>query len=246
MRTTIIVLAASLSALAGVAQAEGFKVTENCVEVFKKATDLEKVMLGAWVAGYLDSVNDSGSLIRLDNAQVVLNNVARFCEKNPNLTILQLVQASKKNTPDEPGSKANAELYLRQFLHPLADHAALTAALRPTEADIRAVYAPALADRLVPAYDALFKPGAAIGPKEGQTQILTWRTTTGSLKRGEPALEDFPGGYRKVRPYLKGEFPIVRFKFVEPGKITGMAYDGLVHVNGRWVFMPKPWRMLPE
>jgi hypothetical protein len=24
----------------------------------------------------------------------------------------------------------------------------------------------------------------------------------------------------------------------------GMAFDGLVHVNGRWVLMPKPWRAL--
>ena len=245
MRRFVTLIAAALL-LTGPGHAEGFKPTERCSDILERTTDLEKVLLGAWVTGYLDNVNESASLIRLDNAQVVLSNVARFCKSNPDFTLLQIVQSSQKNSADRPGSRANAELFLRQFLAPNADLAALTATLRPTEADIRAVYAPALADKLIPAYAAMFVPGAAIGPKPGQSEILSWRTTTGSLKRGEPALEDFPGGYQDVRPYLQGEFPIVRFKFVKPGKTTGMAYDGLIHLNGRWVFMPKPWRMLAE
>ena len=32
--------------------------------------------------------------------------------------------------------------------------------------------------------------------------------------------------------------------FVEPGESLGLAFDGLIFVNGRWVLMPKPWRVL--
>ena len=39
---------------------------------------------------------------------------------------------------------------------------------------------------------------------------------------------------------------IYRFKFVQPGKNIGMAFDGLVKVNGRWVIFPKPWRIFQK
>ncbi|WP_371226010.1 hypothetical protein [Roseovarius sp. 2305UL8-3] len=224
---------------------DGFQTTDSCAQIFENASDIERVMLGAWVTGYLDSVNNTQStLIRVDNAVTVMRNVAAFCESNPQATLIQIVQASQKNTPETAGTKANAEAFLNQFLDPSADRIALTAALKPTEADIRAVYAPELAERLIPMYEGMFTPDAQIGPKQGQTQVLVWHGTTGSLRDGDPVLEDFPGGYGDVRPYLQGNFPIVRFKFVEPGETIGMAFDGLIHVNDRWVFMPKPWRAL--
>ena len=35
-----------------------------------------------------------------------------------------------------------------------------------------------------------------------------------------------------------------RFKFVTKGQTAGLAFDGLIYVNNRWVLMPKPWRAL--
>ena len=110
--------------------------------------------------------------------------------------------------------------------------------------EIRAVYGEPLASKLIATYDKHLTANVAIGPKAGQTELLTWFATTGGLRNGGAALKAFPGGYDQVRPYFVGDYPIVRFKFVEPGKELGMAYDGLVHVGGRWVWMPKPWRAL--
>lgn len=31
---------------------------------------------------------------------------------------------------------------------------------------------------------------------------------------------------------------------LEPGQTLGMAFDGLVHVNGHWRLFPKPWKAL--
>ena len=45
-------------------------------------------------------------------------------------------------------------------------------------------------------------------------------------------LAEFPGGYKAVLPHLKPGNAIVRFKFVKPGETHGMAFDGLIHVNG--------------
>jgi hypothetical protein len=36
---------------------------------------------------------------------------------------------------------------------------------------------------------------------------------------------------------------VYRWKFTKPGETLGMAFDGLYQINGRWVLMPKPWRI---
>lgn len=133
---------------------------------------------------------------------------------------------------------------LSEFLKPGADHAALTARLRPAPGDYGAVYKPPLADRIATAHAGLWASGAAIAPNDGQSELLMVFATTDQLIAGDDVLNAFPGGYEQVRQYLHPGFPIVRFKFVAPGERLGMAFDGLVHVNGRWVLMPKPWRAL--
>lgn len=140
--------------------------------------------------------------------------------------------------------QAQGKALLTKFLDPATDRGALTMQLKPTDADIRAVYAEPLASKLIAGYAGMYQAGAAIGPKPGQTQLLYVQTTTGALKSGAPVAAEFPGGYKEVTKYILKDVPIVRFKFVAPGETLGMAYDGLIHVNGRWVYMPKPWRGL--
>ena len=83
-----------------------------------------------------------------------------------------------------------------------------------------------------------------IAPKEGQTEVQLHSATTDQIKAGDPAASEFPGGYAEIGAQLQPGVTLYRFKFVEPGKDLGMAFDGLAHVNGRWVIFPKPWRAL--
>ena len=243
----LILTAATMGLLCGAsANAEGFKPTDNCLQTLNDISDVDRVLLGAWVMGYLDKTNDATSLVRFDNAMTVLKNLTGVCAKNPQASILDVVQSNRKNTADTPGTQAHARNFLSQFLPLDADRAALTAQLRPSEAEIRAVYAPPLADKLVSMYSEMFQPGVQIGPNEGQTQILVWIGTTGSMREGDPVLEDFPGGYGDVRQYMQGNYPIARFKFVKPGESLGMAFDGLIYINDHWVLMPKPWHALRD
>lgn len=133
---------------------------------------------------------------------------------------------------------------LLKFFEPNADRAALTAALKPSADDIHAVYGEPLASNLIQTYDAMFAPGTAIGPKPEHVELYSVLTSTAKLKSRAVAIGAFPGGYKKVLPYLQGDHPIVRFKFVKAGETTGLAFDGLVFVNNHWVLMPKPWRSL--
>ena len=71
----------------------------------------------------------------------------------------------------------------------------------------------------------------------------TYATNTFEDQKGRFAI-DLPGGWKLVGPFIKPGLTFYRGKFVKPGERLGMSYDGLVHVNGRWVWVPKPYKFL--
>ncbi len=241
LRIALVVLVLLWPASVG-AQSNGFDPRETCQKVFSGATDVDKMMVAAWAYGYLAHSQKTVKPVDLGNNKVMLRNIAGVCQNNPGLSLLDIISRSRKPGAEVPGSEAHARALLTQFLLPGADRVALTAQLKPNEADIRAVYAEPLAGRLVQTYGQMFQPGVAIGPNPGQSALITSRGTTAQLVRKDAILRDFPGGYNDVLQYFAADVPIVRFKFVKQGESLGMAFDGLIFVNGRWVLMPKPWR----
>ncbi len=153
--------------------------------------------------------------------------------------------AKKVALINESGDDTGAKALLERFLKPGTDHLALSRALRPKAADYAAVYAGDAAKKMDgvygPAWDA---DQIRVKPKEGQTELLLWGATSEELKASTGNAPKFPGGYARVKDALKPGVRLYRFKFVKPGAKIGMAFDGLVHVNGRWVLIPKPWRAL--
>lgn len=226
------------------AQAEGFDPRDNCNDMMVRATDAEKIMIAAWSFGYLSAKQGDARPVDTANNGVILRNLAAACAGNPGYSLLEIVDASRKPAADTSGSEAHARAMLMGFYAPDADLVELTAALRPSEADIRAVYGEPLASILVAAYGRLFKPGTKFGPKPAHDDLIVVRATTAGLKGGDAVLSDFPGGYKDILPYMIGDHPIVRFKFITSGETLGLAFDGLIFVNDHWVLMPKPWRYL--
>lgn len=147
--------------------------------------------------------------------------------------------------PSFPGTEAGAKDLLAQFLEPGADVEALTAALRPATADYAAVFVGDAAAKAEAGYKDPWDNGyMKLAPKAGQTELLLWAASSDDLKAGEGNAREFPGGYKSVVEHLEPGVIWYRFKFVKPGETLGLAFDGLVHVNGRWVLFPKPWRVL--
>jgi len=144
-----------------------------------------------------------------------------------------------------PGTKEGAERLLKQFLDPKADHQALTAPLEPTLKDYKAVFKDeAFAEKASKAYSQLWRTKPALRPKSGQTQLLLWGATSDDLNNWKGAAAQVsPGGYENIKGKFKDGLTIYRFKFVRPGERLGMAFDGLVYINGHWRLMPKPWRI---
>ena len=86
-----------------------------------------------------------------------------------------------------------------------------------------------------------------LAPKTGQTELLLSSATSEELQKWTGNAKDqFPGGYEKIGPSIADGFTFYRFKFVAPGAKLGMAFDGLVHVNGHWRLFPKPYRVFEE
>lgn len=146
-----------------------------------------------------------------------------------------------------PPGEAGARALLGELLRPGADVAGLHATLRPREADYDAVYGDELGPRLAALLGPQWDRGEVnFGPKEGQVALTLWGATSEELRAAGGNAGEFPSGYKKVAGRLQPGLVLYRFKFTRPGEDHGTAGDGLVHVGGRWVLIPRPWRALGE
>ncbi len=231
--------------LAGSANAaDGFDPRQSCFEILSDATPATKIMAASWAFGFLAAKQSDPRPVDFENIDTMLNNLIGVCSQNQTMSLLEVVDKSAKPTADVGGSAANAREMLMQFYAPGADHNALTQALIPSEADIRAVYNEPLASKLVTYIAEQFTADVTFRPKPEHNDLLIVHATTTNLRNGDAVLREFPGGYKEVVQYMNEGIPIVRFKFITSGEELGLAFDGLVFVNDHWAIIPKPWRLL--
>jgi hypothetical protein len=123
----------------------------------------------------------------------------------------------------------------------------LMRALRPRHEDYARVFVPSAVDKAQLGYGELWNtPPRSLG-KPNQTEVHAVGVATGASLVDENDLsKGFPGGYRKIAHLLQPDIVVVAFKLVAPGESLGMAYDGLVKLDDRWAWFPKPWRVLGE
>ncbi len=146
-----------------------------------------------------------------------------------------------------PGTPAGAKALVTELARPGVDAAALTRQLRPTTADYKAIFDAKAAATIDAVYSAEWDRGSfVVSARPGQTEVKISSATIGDFKANNEKAKEFPGGYAKVASHFVGNATLYRFRFVEPGQEVGMAYDGLVHVNGHWALIPKPWRGLDD
>ncbi len=160
------------------------------------------------------------------------------------LLAVACLAASATGVSAQPATAEGARAVAAQFLGDApGDKQAALAKLRPTAADYRAVYREPLAGKLEEAQKSLWDSGKGLSGRPNQTELVIVFARTDDLIDGKPVLGEFPGGYKDITSQMIRGVPIVRFKLVEPGKTAGIAVDGLVHVNGRWVLIPRPWNV---
>lgn len=150
-------------------------------------------------------------------------------------------------TSKYPGTEEGAKQLLTDIRKDEGTAKQMTLALKPSTADYQAVFEGDKAAAAEKKYAELWSSGPAIGAKPENTELKLWKATSDDLKAWTAdAQANFPGGYQKVGAHLKPGLTWYRWKYTKPGETLGMAFDGLVHVNGHWAWFPKPWRAIGE
>jgi hypothetical protein len=128
------------------------------------------------------------------------------------------------------------------------ERAELSLFLRPEKGDCEAIFDETYARKIFRYQKRLEKlAGIVVRPLlEDQTEYLLWETTPEELIDYTGEARNFPGGYREMAQFMPDELPVYRFKFVQPGHRLGSAYDMLVHINGKWRLIHRPWVVLFE
>lgn len=149
----------------------------------------------------------------------------------------------------EPATLRRIEWEAAAALAPLAvpsaaERRAALFALRPEPGDYAPLFAPHAVLPARRAYQAWWAAPDLPEPKPGQTSVLITAAVAADLVRGVGDGAAFAGGWRRLGDVLRPDGVWLRFVFLRPGESAGTAYEGLAAVGGRFVWFPKPWRML--
>jgi len=162
------------------------------------------------------------------------------------LALAAPASAKKPKKPAAPPAaaqqtEAQARAVLEQFTKPGADAKALAETLRPTAADFAAVFDPSVAQKASSYYSSLWSKDATVTITPLETDIKLFHATTDELLAAAPPSEKFPLGWRTAAKSVKKGLVFYSWKFAAPGEEKAPLYDGLVSVNGHWVWFPKIW-----
>jgi hypothetical protein len=164
------------------------------------------------------------------------------------LLLLGQLSAQDRLSDRFPSGCAGAQALLQYILQ--ADEPAraqLTEELAPTQSDCEAVFIDKKLARKVFRYQRYLYRRAHLVVRPHlprQTQWLLWSTDADQLRAYQGEARHFPGGYHELADQLRPGLRYYRFKFIEPGRKMGSAYDMLVFVNGHWRMIHRPWVLL--
>jgi len=127
------------------------------------------------------------------------------------------------------------------------DAPARVEALRPRDGDYASVFDSAIVTRVRAAYEPLWRTTPKLErPVPGALTVRVDAAPAGMLREDNELSRRFPGGYRALAPHLLPERIWFVWQYLRSGESAGMRYDGLVRLPDRWVWFPKPYRIVGE
>lgn len=118
--------------------------------------------------------------------------------------------------------------------------------LRPGLLDSLELVDPALSGPLALEISRQWDQGPVVGLQEPGFELDVWVSPAGMLRGPNALSRPFPLGYRDIAGWLLPSRSWVCWRYRAPGATRGTLYDGLVRIQGRWVWVPKPWKLFPE
>ena len=148
---------------------------------------------------------------------------------------------------DFPPGKEGVEQMLEYILQASnKDRKEITEWLKPSKEDCDSVFIEELAEKVYKYQRKLSREvRIIIRPLlKNQTHYIFWEASSKELVDYTSEARFFPGGYKEVASYLRPGLDFYRFKFIQPGRKLGSAYDILVYINGKWCLIHRPWAVL--
>jgi hypothetical protein len=144
---------------------------------------------------------------------------------------------------------AHARPLLSSYLNlALERRLAFVAALRPTRAELDAIFAPEFAaDAAEHGYRQLWG-NAPVWPVPPTPQLeLTCAISDAFADEHGRDTRPFPGGYHEISSWLRKNMLWVAWSIRGEGPSESHFFDGLVMIAPeRWVWCPRPWKVLPR
>ncbi|MGE5182890.1 MAG: hypothetical protein ACM31C_12540 [Acidobacteriota bacterium] len=116
--------------------------------------------------------------------------------------------------------------------------------LQPSDDDYAKVFVGDAAARARAGYQGLW---GAVPPWPGrasQTEIHVAGALAQDFAADLPRARFFPGGYKEIGHLLVPDVLWLMWEQVTPGERDGITFDGLVPIDDRWAWFPKPWRVV--
>lgn len=147
-----------------------------------------------------------------------------------------------------PGGEADARRLVQGLCETGNDRLAAVRALRPDREDYRSVFVAGQADLAEAGYREFWeKRLTAFPPVLEAKDIRLWRTTSDRLQSPDAspaATSPFSSRWRDVAPHLQQGLEIWAFEVTASGEEDRVSTQGLIYINGHWVLIPKPWKVL--
>lgn len=119
--------------------------------------------------------------------------------------------------------------------------------MRPRAEDFARVFRPEVAEAARAAYEKLWRSPPELDRLDsGQLTLRVDASPAGMLAEENELSNHFPGGYRALAPYLIPDRIWFVWRYVRVGEKSGMRYEGVVMLDDRWVWFPKPYRVIGE
>jgi len=118
------------------------------------------------------------------------------------------------------------------------------AAMRPQSDDYRRVFHPEIVDRVRSAYEELWRmPPEFDRLLSGDVELRVDAAPAGMLREENELSRHFPGGYHALAPHLLPDRVWFVWRYLGSAE-SGMRYDGVVLLDDRWIWFPKPYAVV--
>lgn len=143
----------------------------------------------------------------------------------------------------EQNARRRLEIFVRSAKREIWERHAR--GLRPQARDFPKAFTPQAAPRAAGIYLSLWEGELPLpAPWTGQTVLTLTACFAEWFSYDCPRARAFPPGYRDIAHLLAPGSIWLAWKYTRPGGGRGSAYDGLVRVGDRWVWLLRPHRVL--